>query len=53
MKKIKPIVLLFIVVIILALGFYPMESYISRPGELMSFHHWYMLRMEMRMTRVH
>ena len=32
MKKIKPIVLLFIVVIILALGFYPMESYISRPG---------------------
>ncbi|MBD7942816.1 SepM family pheromone-processing serine protease [Psychrobacillus sp. FSL K6-2684] len=32
MKKIKPIILLFVVVIILVLGFYPMESYISRPG---------------------
>lgn len=32
MKKRNPIILLFIVVIVLALGFYPMESYISKPG---------------------
>ncbi|MET0958933.1 MAG: SepM family pheromone-processing serine protease [Psychrobacillus psychrotolerans] len=32
MKKRNPIILLFIVVIVLALGFYPMDSYISRPG---------------------
>lgn len=32
MKKRNPIILLFIVVIVLALGFYPMDSYISKPG---------------------
>ena len=32
MKKRNPIILLFIVAIVLALGFYPMESYISKPG---------------------
>ena len=32
MKKRNPIILLFIVIIVLALGFYPMDSYISRPG---------------------
>ena len=42
MKKIKPFILLFVVVIILLLGFYPLESYISRPGgayELAPFVH--------------
>lgn len=32
MKKRNPIILLFIVIIVLALGLYPMESYISKPG---------------------
>lgn len=32
MKKRNPIILLFIVIIVLALGFYPMDSYISKPG---------------------
>ncbi|SDM50950.1 PDZ domain-containing protein [Psychrobacillus sp. OK028] len=32
MKKRNPIILLFIVIIMLALGFYPMEFYISKPG---------------------
>lgn len=32
MKKRNPIILLFIVVIVLALGFYPIDSYISKPG---------------------
>ncbi|MEK5146462.1 SepM family pheromone-processing serine protease [Psychrobacillus sp. FSL K6-4615] len=32
MKKRNPIILLFIVAIVLALGFYPMDSYISKPG---------------------
>lgn len=32
MKKRKPIILLFVLAILLALAFYPMDSYISKPG---------------------
>ncbi|WP_342600548.1 SepM family pheromone-processing serine protease [Psychrobacillus sp. FSL H8-0483] len=32
MKKRKPLILLFVVALVAALAFYPMESYISKPG---------------------